>query len=198
MRTSPSGRAFGRLLLPVRGVGSSSPRSRPRRPRKRVRAGTVSGIDDIEVIPYASRYRRSFESLNSVWIDKHFWMEDLDLRVLRDPEGEIIAEGGMVFFARAGDSIVGTGAVINHGNGLYEISKMAVDEDFQRKGIGRRIITRAIDWVRERSGRKIFIETNTVLERAVTLYRQSGFVSVEDTSGESHYERTNLHLELEL
>ena len=30
------------------------------------------------------------------------------------------------------------------------------------------------------------------------VYKKLGFVSVEDTSGKSHYERTNLHLELEL
>jgi GNAT superfamily N-acetyltransferase len=155
-------------------------------------------MNSIEVIPYASQYRRSFELLNSVWIEKYFWIEEIDLKVLRNPEEEIIAKGGMVFFAREGDSIVGTGAVVNHGNGLYEISKMAVDEDFQNKGIGRRIITHAIDWVKERSGMKIFIETNTVLEQAVNLYRKLGFVSVRGTSGESHYQRTNLHLELEL
>jgi GNAT superfamily N-acetyltransferase len=155
-------------------------------------------MTSIEVVPYAARYRRSFELLNSVWIEKYFWMEDVDLNVLRNPEEEIIARGGMVFFAKAGSSIVGTGAVINHGNGLYEISKMAVDEDSQGKGIGRRIITRAIDWVKESSGKKIFIETNTVLETAVNLYKKLGFVLVQDTSGRSHYERTNLHLELEL
>ena len=155
-------------------------------------------MTSIEIVPYASEYRRSFEKLNSVWIEKYFWMEDVDLNVLRNPEEEIIARGGMVFFAKEGDSIVGTGAVINHGNELYEISKMAVDEVFQGRGIGRRIITQAIDWVEERSGKKIFIETNTLLETAVNLYEGLGFVSVEDTSGKSHYERTNLHLELEL
>ena len=155
-------------------------------------------MTSIKVIPYASEYRRAFERLNSVWIEEYFWMEDVDLKVLRDPEGEIIARGGMVFFAKEGDSIVGTGAVINHGDGLYEISKMAVDENHQGKGIGRRIITHAIDWVKESSGKKIFIETNTVLETAVNLYRKLGFVSVQDTSDKSHYERTNLHLELEL
>ena len=155
-------------------------------------------MTSFEVVPYAAQYRRFFESLNSVWIEEYFWMEDLDLKVLRNPEEEIIARGGMVFFAKAGDSIVGTGAVINHGAGLYEISKMAVDEDFQGKGIGTRIITCAVEWVKERSGKKIFIETNTVLETAVSLYRKLGFASVDGGSGESHYERTNLHLELEL
>ena len=155
-------------------------------------------MTSFDVIPYAAQYRGFFESLNSVWIEEYFWMEDLDLKVLRNPEEEIIARGGMVFFAKEGDSIVGTGAVINHGAGLYEISKMAVHEDSQRKGIGRSIIDHAIDWVKERSGKKIFIETNTVLATAVSLYRRLGFVAVEDTSGESHYERTNLYLELEL
>ena len=152
----------------------------------------------IEVIPYASEHRESFESLNLVWIRKYFWVEDVDLKVLKSPEEEIIGKGGMVFFSKEGDSIVGTGAVINHGNGLYEISKMAVDEDSQGKGIGQRIISCAIDWVKERSGSKIFIETNTVLEKAVNLYKKQGFASVQTTSGKSHYERTNLHLELEL
>lgn len=155
-------------------------------------------MNSIEVIPYLSQHRASFELLNLVWIEKYFWIEELDLKVLRNPEEEIIAKGGMVFFAREGGSIVGTGAVINHGDGLYEISKMAVNESHQGRGIGRRIISHAIEWVKERSGRKIFIETNTVLKEAVDLYEKVGFVSVRDPSGKSHYERTNLHLELEL
>lgn len=155
-------------------------------------------MTEIEVVPYVREYQRFFESLNSVWIEKYFWVEDIDLKVLRNPEEEIIARGGMVFFAREGDSVVGTGAVIDHGNGLYEISKMAVDEAFQGRGIGKSIIDRAIEWVKEASGNTIFIETNTVLERAVNLYGKLGFVSVQASSGDSHYERTNLHLELEL
>ena len=155
-------------------------------------------MNSVEVVRYVPQYRGFFESLNSVWIEKYFWVEDIDLKVLRDPEEEIIARDGMVFFAREGDSVVGTGAVINHGNGLYEVSKMAVDDDSQGKGVGKSIIIRAIEWVKGNGGRKIFIETNTVLERAVRLYKSLGFVSVQGTSGDSHYERTNLRLELEL
>jgi GNAT superfamily N-acetyltransferase len=133
-----------------------------------------------------------------VWIKKYFWIEDMDLKVLGNPESEIIEKGGMVFFAKHRNSVVGTGAIINHGNGLYELSKMAVDDNFQRKGIGGRIIDYTINWVKARSGKRIFIETNTILDKAVSLYKKVGFSSVQNNPGRSYYERTNLRMVLEL
>lgn len=155
-------------------------------------------MNDVEIIPYESSYRKFFEILNLVWIKKYFWIEDIDLKVLGNPEGEIIEKGGMVFFAKHRDSVIGTGAIINHGNGLYELSKMAVDDNFQSRGIGGKIMDYAINWVKDRSGKRIFIETNTVLEKAVRFYREVGFSSVQNNSGNSHYERTNLRMVLEL
>ena len=155
-------------------------------------------MNNIEIIPYESSYRKYFETLNLVWIKKYFWIEDIDLKVLRNPEGEIIKKGGMIFFAKHHDSVVGTCAIINHGNGLYELSKMAVEDNSQSKGIGVRIIDYAINWVKDRSGKRIFIETNTVLEKAVNLYKKVGFSSVRSSHGKSHYERTNLRMVFEL
>lgn len=152
----------------------------------------------IEIIPYEAAYRNFFETLNLVWIRKYFWIEDIDLKVLGNPESEIIEKGGMVIFAKHRDSVVGTGAIINHGNCLYEFSKMAVDDNFQSKGIGGKIMDYAINWVKARSGKRIFIETNTILEKAVNLYKKVGFSSAQINPCKSHYERTNLRMVLEL
>jgi len=55
-----------------------------------------------------------------------------------------------------------------------------------------------IDWARSQSIKKLFVETNTILERAVRLYQRVGFRAIAHDSSDAHYLRTNLKMELDL
>lgn len=48
------------------------------------------------------------------------------------------AGGGAILFALLGDAVVGTCALKQEGEGVFELTKMAVDESHQGLGIGRR------------------------------------------------------------
>ena len=56
----------------------------------------------IELVPYDNKYKSDFKQLNIVWLDKYGLTESHDLEVLDDPEGTVIARGGLIFLAKDG------------------------------------------------------------------------------------------------
>jgi GNAT superfamily N-acetyltransferase len=152
----------------------------------------------MKIVAFDAAYADDFKSLNLVWLERYFWVEPLDIAVLSNPEGAIIKPGGMVFFALLEGVVVGTCALIRHTEGLFELSKMAVADNHQGHGIGTQLLGHVIAWARSQSIQKLFVETNTVLERAVRLYQRVGFRETAHDSSNSHYRRTNLKMELNL
>ena len=151
----------------------------------------------VHIVPYENRYARYFKELNLVWLEEYFSVEDIDREVMEHPEEQVLAPGGMIFFALHDAEPVGTTAVVKHGHGVYELSKLAVKEDLKRKGIGRRLIEEALQWVRAQNGHYVFLESNSILEPAIKLYEQAGFKH-ETLDAGSHYSRTNLRMGMEL
>jgi GNAT superfamily N-acetyltransferase len=152
----------------------------------------------LKIVEFDSEYADDFKRLNLVWLERYFQVEPIDRAVLSNPEERIIKPGGMVFFALLDGAVVGTCALIKHTDGLFELSKMAVTDAQQGHGIGTQLLSHVIEWARSRSIQKLFVETNTVLERAVRLYQRVGFRAIAIDSSNAHYHRTNLKMELDL
>ena len=148
---------------------------------------------DVEIIDYHSIYRAHFRRLNVEWLEKYFQVEPHDEGMLEDPERFIIKPGGAVVFARYGESIIGTCALIYQGDGVYELAKMAVTEAWQGAGLGRRLGEACIAKYVEKKGDRLFLESNTRLHVAIRLYRSLGFE--EKTAPESPYARANIYME---
>jgi ribosomal protein S18 acetylase RimI-like enzyme len=151
----------------------------------------------IRVEPFRDDLAPHFEKLNLEWIERHFRVEKRDREVLGNPRVEIIDRGGEVFFLVDGDEVVGTCAMIPHGEGVYELSKMAVDAASRGRGLGDRLMEAAIAWARVREARRIFLESNTVLVPAIELYRKHGFRTTRLGPGDE-YERSNIEMTLDL
>jgi GNAT superfamily N-acetyltransferase len=152
----------------------------------------------MRIIEFNEAYADDFKRLNLVWLERYFCVEPIDIAVLSNPEELIIKPGGMVFFALLDGAVVGTCALIRHNEGLFELSKMAVADSQQGKGIGTQLLSHLIEWAQSQSVQKLFVETNTVLERAVRLYQRVGFREIAHDSSDAHYRRTNLKMELDL
>ncbi len=123
-------------------------------------------------------HARAFKELNEEWIRAYFTLEPADSALLDDPEREIVAKGGRVLIARIGSEIVGCGAVVPEGHGVYEVSKMAVSPRYRGRGIGRRILEAAIEQARALGATSIILASNRKLANAVHLYESMGFVHV--------------------
>ena len=52
----------------------------------------------MKVIQFDPKYAEDFKKLNVAWLQKYFWVEPHDEKVLGDPEKYIIAPGGKDLF----------------------------------------------------------------------------------------------------
>ena len=152
---------------------------------------------EVAILDYAPRYREDFARLNLEWISRHFTLEDADRAVFADPEGKILKTGGAILFARLDGRIVGTCGLKRQSSRTVELVKMAVSEQVQGHGIGKRLLEAAIAKARALGYDTLYLETNDRLERAVALYRQRGFREVPPAVP-SAYTRVNLCMELSL
>ncbi len=144
-------------------------------------------------------HARAFKELNEEWIRAYFTLEPADSALLDNPEREIVAKGGRVLIARVGDEIVGCGAVVPEGHGVYEISKMAVSPRYRGQGIGRLVLAAAIDAARELGATTLILASNRKLANAVHLYESMGFVHVPpEELPPSPYDRADVFMKYDL
>lgn len=146
-----------------------------------------------DIIDYDERYGDAFARLNTEWLQKYFVVEPIDRQVLANPRRNIIDPGGVVLYACAGDNVVGTVALKHSGDGVFELTKMAVTERFQGRGIGRELLRAALARFREIGGTKLYLESNSVLAPALTLYESAGFRH-ERPPSRSEYARADVYM----
>jgi GNAT superfamily N-acetyltransferase len=141
----------------------------------------------------------AFRRLNEEWITRYFSIEEKDRVLFDDPEGQIIAQGGMIFILESDGAPVGCCALINKDEETFEVAKMAITEAHQGKGLGRILLQSCIDRARFWGKKRLFLETNSKLEAAVGLYRKLGFVELSPgTWSPPEYARVDLVMELRL
>ncbi|SDF99264.1 Acetyltransferase (GNAT) family protein [Pedobacter terrae] len=121
-------------------------------------------------------------------------MEEADYKSLKDPEGYILKKGGHILVALYHDKPVGVCALIKMDNDRYdfELARMAVSPFAQGKNIGWLLGQAALDWASKNGGKRIYLESNTLLKPAINLYHKLGF---QKTVGHATpYERCNIQM----
>ncbi len=148
---------------------------------------------DVAIVDYSARYGDAFERLNVEWLNRFFEVEPIDRQVLRDPMSNIITPGGAILYACSGADVVGTVALKHAGDGVYELTKMAVTQRRQGLGIGRELLQAAIRRFQELGGRKLYLESHSSLGPAIALYESAGFRH-ETPPGPSDYARADVFM----
>ena len=148
----------------------------------------------LEIVPFEPALREHFYRLNAQWLERHFRIEDIDRQVLSDPERHILQPGGAIFFARLGEDVIGTCALLQESPGVFELTKMGVDETFRGLGAGKRLLDACIAEFHRREGRTLFLESNSRLQTALRLYEKAGFVMQPSVRPGSHYERADVYM----
>lgn len=152
-------------------------------------------MEDITIVDYRPEHQPWFEKLNRDWIERYFWMEPIDVQVLQHPDKHILSKGGAIFMASFENEIAGTVALKYASPNVYEFTKMAVDEKFQGKKIGRALAEVAILRAKKLGASKIILYSSSKLTPALTLYRKLGFV---DVPVDGPYKRSDVKMELNL
>jgi GNAT superfamily N-acetyltransferase len=139
----------------------------------------------------------AFRKLNEEWITRYFRVEAKDEAAFSDPQGTILAPGGRIFLAVAGDRYLGCCALLRIGDGQFEVAKMAVTAAAQRAGIGRKLLHVAIEAGRSAGARRLYLETNHQLQPAIRLYESVGFKHLPPNRiMPSPYERADVFMEM--
>ncbi len=130
--------------------------------------------------------------LNLEWLKTYFTVEPVDEEVLSHP-GKLVEQGGVLLMARIDDEIVGTCALLHEGHGRYELTKTAMTPKHQGKSIGRLLVEAAIAEFGNLKGSELYLESNSVLKTAVTLYEKLDCKHTPRPT-RSIYERANLYM----
>jgi len=158
------------------------------RERERVLAATV------EVHPFRPEWAPHFDRINTEWLERWFAVEPVDRAMLSDPKTHVIDHGGAILFAALDGEIIGTCALLKESEGVYELSKMAVETGFRGLGAGRKLVEAAIAEYERRGGTMLFLESNRRLAPALTLYESVGFVHQPAPRPGSHYQRADVYM----
>ncbi len=151
-------------------------------------------IEIIDLDPENETHKLAFKNINYAWIEKHFKVEKGDSDSLENPEKYFLLTGGAVLLACRGEEILGTSALKPMGNDAYELCKMGVNEAARGLGIGGLIGEAAIQKARELGAKRVYLETNSSLTPAITLYAKLGFIRLENFT--SPYNRADVAMEM--
>jgi ribosomal protein S18 acetylase RimI-like enzyme len=79
-------------------------------------------------------------------------------------------------------------------DGVFEFTKMAVDEKFRRKGIAEAISHASFEKARQLGAQKVILYSNTKNAAAIKLYEKLGFRHLQPEQGV--YQRANVKMEI--
>jgi ribosomal protein S18 acetylase RimI-like enzyme len=147
----------------------------------------------VEIIPFSIELKEPIKTLNLEWLHKYFKVEPKDEKVLSDPQGEIIDKGGMIFYARYNNKIVGTVSLLKIDNSTFELTKMAVSDGNQGLGIGKKLMEHCLNEAKEKGIQKLILYSNRKLLPAIHLYESFGFIEIPVEEGV--YERADIKME---
>ena len=139
----------------------------------------------------------AFRQLNEEWITRYFRLEKKDMEALADPQSNILAPGGRIFFAFLDGQCAGCCALLRSGGDEFEVAKMAVTAASQGSGIGRKLLVATIEAARSAGARRLYLETNHILTPAVRLYESVGFQHLPpERIVPSPYARADVYMEM--
>lgn len=154
-------------------------------------------MNNLTFIPFHPKYAKTFKKLNLEWIKKYFEVEEKDIELLENCEDNIINKGGYIFFAKIDDTIVGCVAYIKIEENVYELGKMAVDQNYQGKQIGQGLLTYAINFAKEKNWKQILLYSSVRLKNALHIYKKVGFIEIP-IEPDVVYKRSSIKMELHL
>jgi ribosomal protein S18 acetylase RimI-like enzyme len=150
---------------------------------------------DVKIVDYTSDHKKRFIEINEAWITKDFVLEEIDKRELYNPEENILKGGGAILIALHKNEPIGTCALVNMGNGEYELIKMAVDEKARGLKIGKLLGLKALERAKFLGAKKVILHSNTKFSAiAIQLYIKLGFKEIPLIKSE--FERANIKMEI--
>ena len=152
----------------------------------------------MDIIDFSAEHAAAFKQLNLAWITEHWTVEAADLKALDSPFESIIDVGGAILIGELDSAVVGTVALIPLEEGTLELAKMTVSKTARGTGLGFALGEAALARAKAMGAQKVYLESNTILTPALSLYEKLGFQILPDDARTSPYERCNIRMEREI
>ena len=149
----------------------------------------------VHIVTFENKHENDFTQLNFEWLEKYFYIEEYDRKVLTQPKEYILKKGGYIFMALVDNKAVGTVALIKREDDEYELSKMAVTNTYQGLRIGQKLMYYCINFAGQNNFHRLYLDSNTKLTPAIKLYHKVGFKEIP-VPPNTPYERCNIRMEL--
>jgi putative acetyltransferase len=110
-------------------------------------------------------------------------------------------ENSVYLIAEADGQIIGgCGIYPTEGleKGCAELVKLYLHKDYRNRGIGKELMQRSIESVKELGYTQLYLETLPELHNAIELYRKMGFTKIDHPLGNSGHFACDLWMVLEL
>lgn len=113
---------------------------------------------------------------HSVWIKYRGILSEPLLKNRMPDKDKIInwMDSKKYFIVRDKDKMIGV-VRCSIEDGTCKLDRMAVDENYKKKGIGTALTTRVIKYAKEENVSKVWLDTSPKLTEAESLYRKMGF-----------------------
>ena len=150
----------------------------------------------IAILDYKPEHQPYFEKFNRAWIEEMFEMEPLDEWVVTHPDEAIIEPGGAILMAEYDGVVAGTVALRKLDEKTFEFTKMAVDNNFRRRGIAEELSYASFEKAKDLGATRVILYSNRKNAGADRLYEKIGFkhLPVENDV----YKRANVKMEYSL
>lgn len=153
-------------------------------------------MNEIKIADYQPGHQPYFEKFNRAWIEELFVMEPVDEWMVTHPEKAIIEPGGAILMAEYNGVLAGTVGLRKAGEHNYELIKMAVDNNFRRKGIAEALSYASFRKAKAMGASKVILYSNKKNAGAVKLYEKIGFRHVQVEAGV--YERADVKMIMDI
>ena len=106
----------------------------------------------------------------------------MKLLLMADPEINAVNKyinESLIFIAQNYEEVIGVIAIKKINEEIYEIMNLAVDNAYRSKGVGKKLINKAVETVKALGGRKIIIGTGNSSIIPLMIYQKAGFTIYE-------------------
>jgi molybdopterin-guanine dinucleotide biosynthesis protein A/predicted GNAT family acetyltransferase len=130
---------------------------------------------EVRIVPFEARHASGFTSLVSDTLREFGFEADPELDPdLADPGSYYAA----LWIAELDGQVVGSVALRDLGNGVLELKRMYLRRTQRGRGLGKRLLTTAVEGARSRGATMIRLDTSERMETARALYEAYGFRQV--------------------
>lgn len=134
----------------------------------------------LAIVDFSDDLAIAFRDINAGWIEAMFTLEANDRAILDHPRDSIVDPGGIIRFVRAGETIVGTCALIRTGDGVFELTKMGVLAAARGLKAGEFLLGHVVAEARAMAAAgtmvRLYLLTNAKCAAAIHLYAKAGFI----------------------